>query len=419
MAAQAHRAVPALRLYDTRRAGVFEVVPLGDGPIGLYVCGITPYDTTHVGHAFTYVAFDVLRRYLEYGGHHVRYVQNVTDVDDDMLRHARERGEDYLDLGRRQADRFLADMATLNWRPPDVYPRATEHVPQVVAMIERLLSAGAAYLAAGGYVYLSVAADPEFGVLSHVAAADRLAMANEHGNLPDLPGKRDSIDPVLWQPSARDEPSWPAPWGAGRPGWHIECSAMSVTHLGPQFEIHGGGLDLAFPHHEVERIQSERATGRAPVVGHWVHTGMVRYDAAKMSKSLGNLVMVRDLLADWTADAIRLALVSRHYRAELEWTERLLVEADARARRWAAAAATAGQTDAAAGPGGAQGPVADLRAAAVAALADDLDTPRTVDALDRLAEVAGGPDATVARDAAGVLRDLATGVLGVRLESTS
>ncbi len=252
-----------LRLYDTRRAAVVPFEPLGDGPIGLYVCGITPYDTTHLGHAFTYLVFDVLQRYLAYHGHEVTYVQNLTDVDDDMLRRARELNEDYLALGTRHAERFLADMAALNWRAPAVLPRATEHISQMQAMIERLLANGHAYRS-DGYVYLAAAADPGWGSLSHVPAADQLALANERGNRADLPGKRDPIDPVLWQPSAPDEPAWEGPWGAGRPGWHIECSAMSVTHLGPRFEIHGGGVDLAFPHHESERLQSEGATGRVP-----------------------------------------------------------------------------------------------------------------------------------------------------------
>ena len=291
-----------LRLYDTRRAAVVPLEPLGSGPIGLYVCGITPYDTTHLGHAFTYLVFDVLQRYLAYHGREVTYVQNLTDVDDDILRRARELNEDYLALGTRHADRFLADMTALNWLVPAVLPRATEHIPQMQAMIERLLANGRAYRA-DGYVYLAAAADPSWGSLSHVPVAEQLALANERGNRADLPGKRDPIDPVLWQPSAPDEPAWDSPWGPGRPGWHIECSAMSVTHLGPRFEIHGGGVDLAFPHHESERLQSEGATGRSPVVGHWMHTGMVHYDDAKMSKSLGNLVMVRDLLRDWSADA--------------------------------------------------------------------------------------------------------------------
>ncbi|MGH2463197.1 MAG: cysteine--tRNA ligase [Candidatus Limnocylindria bacterium] len=411
-----------LRLFDTRRAGIFPLEPIGDRPIGLYVCGVTPYDTTHLGHAFTYLAFDVLIRYLESLGHRVRYVQNLTDVDDDMLRRARERGEDYLEMGRRHTDRFLADMAALSWRAPDVYPRATEHVPHMVAMIERLLAARVAYRTAG-YVYLSVAADPAFGSLAHVAPADRLPLANERGNDPDLPGKRDPLDPVLWQPSLPDEPAWPSPWGDGRPGWHIECSAMSVTHLGPQFDIHGGGRDLAFPHHEAERTQSEGATGIQPVVGHWVHTGMVHYANEKMSKSVGNLVMVGDLLDRWPPDVVRLALLRHHYRADLAWTDALAADAEPVVGRWTKAIAAAAATpDRSSGERSAEirEGVAALRERALRALDDDLDTPRVVATLDQLAELALTMNVAGADQAAAgaVLRDLATGILGLRLAAT-
>ncbi len=204
-------------------------------------------------------------------------------------------------------------------------------------MIERLQAAGLAYRG-DGHVYLSVAADPGWGSLSHVPRRDQLALANERGNRPELPGKRDPLDPVLWQRSLPDEPAWPSPWGEGRPGWHIECSAMSVTHLGTSFEIHGGGRDLAFPHHEAERVQSEGATGVRPVVHHWVHTGMVHYEQEKMSKSLGNLVMVRDLLGQWPADVVRLALVDWPYREDLIWTDARLADAAGLVRRWTEAA---------------------------------------------------------------------------------
>jgi L-cysteine:1D-myo-inositol 2-amino-2-deoxy-alpha-D-glucopyranoside ligase len=406
-----------IRLFDTRRAGIHPLEPVGDGPIGLYVCGITPYDTTHLGHAFTYLAFDVLIRYLAYLGHAVHYVQNLTDVDDDTLRRARERGEDFLEMGRRYTDRFLADMGDLNWRPPDAYPRATKHVAEMVAMVERLLASGRAYQS-DGYVYHSVAADPAFGSLAHVAPADRLAFANERGNTPDLPGKRDPLDAVLWQPSLADEPAWPSPWGDGRPGWHIQCSAMSVAHLGPRFAIHGGGQDLAFPHHEFERSQTEGASGVSPVVGHWVHAGMVHYAGAKMSKSVGNLVLVQDLLARWPADAIRLALVRHHYRADLRWTDALAADGKATADRWtrAVAAAPLAMSEPTPLPEAA----AARRDEALAALADNLDTPRMVGVLDRLAEQARSTERhpTDRQAAAWTLRDLATRVLGLRLDAS-
>ncbi len=408
-------AAPALRLFDTRRGGIFPVEPYEDGPIGLYVCGITPYDTTHLGHAFTYLHFDVAHRYLEYAGRDVRYVQNLTDVDDDMLAHARQKGEDYLALGARQTERFLADMAALNWLPPDVHARATEHIPDMVVMIEKLLAAGMAYLG-DGHVYLSVADDPAWGALSHVPRRQQLALANERGNRADLPGKRDPLDPNLWQRSLPDEPAWPSPWGDGRPGWHIECSAMSTAHLGPQFEIHGGGRDLAFPHHEAERIQSEGATGIRPVVGHWVHTGMLHYEDAKMAKSVGNLVMVDDLLDRFPPDAVRLALVSRHYREDLAWTEGLLTEAVALLQRWTAAVrlrsgdGDLGLTDA----------VAWRREEALAAFANDLDTSAAIRKLNAIAGVALGRQPEAARRSAAThLHQLATRILGLRLGAGS
>jgi len=399
-----------LRLYDTRRAAIAPFEPLGSWPIGLYVCGITPYDTTHLGHALTYLVFDVLHRYLAHHGYAVTYVQNLTDVDDDILRRARERAEDYLALGRRHTDRFLADMAALNWLAPDVMPRATEHVPQMQAMIERLLAGGLAYRS-DGYVYLDVRADPDWGSVSHVPAAEQLALAGERGNRADLPGKRDLLDPVLWQPSEPDEPAWESPWGPGRPGWHIECSAMSVTHLGPRFEVHGGGADLAFPHHEAERMQSEGATGQHPVVGHWVHTGMVRYEDEKMSKSLGNLVMVSDLLQAWDPDVIRIALLRHRYREDLVWTEDRLTDARVTVDRWAAVVAAAAavspghETDAVALPP----EVIRLREDALGALDDDLDLPRMMGVLDELA--------AMGTEAAGtVVADLGRTVLGLRLD---
>ena len=411
----AQPAAPVLRLYDTRRGGIFPVES-EDGPIGLYVCGITPYDTTHLGHAFTYLQFDVAHRYLEYAGRDVRYVQNLTDVDDDMLAHAREKGEDYLALGTRQAERFGADMADLNWLPPDVHARATEHLPQMVEMIEKLLAAGMAYQG-DGHVYLSVAGYPGWGELSHVPRRRQLALANERGNRPDLPGKRDPLDPVLWQRSLPDEPSWPSPWGDGRPGWHIECSAMSMAHLGPQFEIHGGGRDLAFPHHEAERIQSEGATGVRPVVRHWVHTGMVHHEREKMSKSIGNLVMVRDLLDRWPADVVRLTLIQPHYRSDLEWTESLPPAALGLVQRWTAAARL---RDRDGRPDTFPDAVNWRREEVLAAFANDLDIHGAVSVLDRIAGLTRGRHDEATRRAAGAcVHDIATHVLGLRLEAAA
>jgi len=334
-----------LRLFDARRAELVPFAPIGPAPVGLYVCGVTPYDTGHLGHAFTYLSFDVLRRYLEFLGHGVFYVQNVTDVDDDMLRRARETGEDYLELGNRHLTTFLTEMAALNWLPPDELPRATEHIPQMLEQVERLVANGHAY-AADGHVYFIVDSCPTYGELSKFSREDMLPLALERGSRPEMPGRRDPLDFVLWQPSLVDEPAWESPWGPGRPGWHIECSAMGIAYLGSHFEIHGGGGDLIYPHHESELAQAEAATGQRPFVEWWMHAGMLRYDGEKMSKSLGNLVLVRDLLRSFSGDAIRLYLVRHHYRSELAYRQADLEAAAVSAARLRMASLAAAQGDA-------------------------------------------------------------------------
>ncbi len=411
-----------LRLHDARRGGLhpFEPVP-GRDRVGMYVCGVTPYDTGHLGHAFTYVSFDVLHRYLEYLGHDVVYVQNLTDVDDDMMRKARETGEDYLALGNRHVTTFLTEMAALNWLPPDHYPRATEHIPQMLETIGRLVDAGLAY-AAEGHVYFSVDAWPRYGEVSHLSRDEMLPIANERGNVPGMPGKRDPLDFVLWQPSLPDEPAWDSPWGAGRPGWHIECSAMATAYLGSRFEIHGGGADLLFPHHESELAQSEGAGAERPWVSFWTHAGMLRYEGEKMSKSLGNLVLVRDLLRTYPGDAIRHYLVSRHYRAEVTFHENdLAASADAAARLRHAtqrAEELSPAEPACADASELRAPVRELRARFLAAMDDDLDTPRAMPALDALAELAlTAEDDGLAAEAGWMVRELGARILGLRLAS--
>ena len=410
-----------LRLYDARGGVPQPFVPVGDGPVGLYVCGVTPYDTGHLGHAFTYVAFDVLHRYLEYLGHDVRYVQNLTDVDDDMLRKARETGEDYLALGNRHVTTFLTEMAALNWLPPDHYPRATQHIAPMLEMIGRLVDAGIAYAAAGN-VYFSIDAWPRYGELSKLSRAGMLPVANERGNVPDMPGKRDPLDFVLWQRSLPDEPAWPSPWGPGRPGWHIECSAMSTAYLGTRFEIHGGGADLLFPHHESELAQTEGATGISPWVAHWTHAGMLRYEGEKMSKSLGNLVLVRDLLQSYPGDAIRHLLVSYHYRSEVDFRAADLERSTDRAallRRACLRAETLAPADPALADAARVAPaIADARARFLAAMDDDLDTPRALPVLEELAEMAlTAEDDRLAAQAGWMVRELGARILGLRLAS--
>jgi len=408
-----------LQLFDVRRGALVPFAPLGAGSVGLYVCGVTPYDTGHLGHAFTYVSFDVLHRYLAYLGHEVVYVQNLTDVDDDLLRRARELGEDYLALGNRHVTTFLTEMASLNWLPPDHFPRATQHIDQMQDLIARLLARGYAY-AADGHVYFDVGAWPSYGELSGLPRDAMLPIANERGNLPEMPGKRDPLDFVLWQPSLADEPSWPSPWGPGRPGWHIECSAMSMAYLGTRFEVHGGGGDLVFPHHESEIAQSEGATGARPFVSWWMHAGMLRYQGEKMSKSLGNLVLVRDLLRSYPGDAIRHYLVAHHYREELDFVESDLEISLVQAARLRRACQIAEEHEplapARADPATLQPVVAGHRARFLAAMDDDLDTPAALPELHALAAVAlDATDPALAAQAGWMVRELGARILGLRL----
>ena len=301
-----------MKLYNALSREIETFLPRADG-VTVYVCGVTPYDTTHLGHAFTYAAFDVLIRYLEFQGQSVRYAQNVTDIDDDILRKANEVGDNWRSLGDRWTAHFIRDMQALNVRPPDYFPRATDVIPGIVGAVERLLDAGVAY-EAGGNVYFHVDDWPEFGAMSGLPRDEMLTVANERGNHPDDPHKRDPLDFVLWQAQTPGEPAWDSPWGPGRPGWHIECSTMSEQFLGGTLDFHGGGADLLFPHHECEIAQAEAATGRRPFVRFWMHTAMVRHEGEKMSKSLGNLVMVRDLLQTWSPDGLRLYMANHHYR---------------------------------------------------------------------------------------------------------
>ena len=302
-----------------------------DNHVGIYVCGVTPYDTTHAGHAYTFLTFDILVRYFRFLGHKVTYVQNVTDIDDDILRKSKELGIAWDELGRQETDKYLADMRALNALPFDHYLRATDTVAEMVDLTSRLIESGNAYQSAGS-VYFSVASDPEFGKLSRIPSSEMLAVANERGNVPDGPNKRDPLDFVLWQAAKPGEPSWQSPWGLGRPGWHVECSAMAMKVLGPTVDIHGGGADLIFPHHECEIAQSENATGVRPFSRYWMHVGMVEYQGEKMSKSLGNLVIASNVLERNSVDAFRMYLFSHHYRSQWEYMDEEIDEWETLAR---------------------------------------------------------------------------------------
>jgi len=304
-----------MRLYDTAQQAVVDL-ELNDH-VQMYVCGITPYDSTHLGHAATYLTYDLIVRRLEDLGHTVEMVRNVTDVDDSILPKARELGVDFLQLAEQEMERFSQDMAALNTRPADYEPRATESIHGIIELIQQLQDGGHTYLTEGT-TYFDVTTFPAFGKLSNLSEQEMVALAAERGGNPEDPKQRNPLDFVLWQPSAEDEPRWDSPFGVGRPGWHIECSAMSMNALGSTIDIHGGGGDLIFPHHECEIAQSEAVNG-PPFSRYWIHAALVAYQGAKMSKSLGNLVFVSDLRQEIDPRAIRLALMAHHYRSEFEW----------------------------------------------------------------------------------------------------
>ena len=357
-----------MRLYDTARRGVFE---LDAGPlVTLYSCGITPYDSAHLGHAFVYLTFDILKRRLNDAGHEARCVRNVTDVDDDLLRKARELGVHYLDLAAQEMSKFDRDMSLLNLQPVFAEPRATGAIPEILTLIAETFDRGCAY-EVDGYVYFEVAKFPRFGQVSHESRDAMLALAAQHGGRPDDPRKRDPLDFVLWLPSLDDEPAWDSRWGAGRPGWHIECSALALRELGVTLDVHGGGRDLAFPHHECEAAQSETVTG-APFVRFWLHVGLVGYEGTKMSKSLGNLVFVSDLATQSEPMAVRVSLLAQHYRSDWEWRGDELAKAQSRLSTWRSSAGSVRSNEV----------IADVRAA----LDDDLDTPRALELIDVAAQ---------------------------------
>ena len=352
-----------MRLYDTARRDVVEFAP---GPeVLMYTCGITPYDATHLGHAFTFISYDVLMRRLIDKGHTVKCVRNVTDVDDPLFAKARELGVHYLDLAAGEEARFDADMKALNALEVYSTPRASSAIYDIRGFIGMVIDRGFAY-ESGGSVYFDVSKFPQFGSISHYDSETMIAFAKERGGNVEDPNKRNPLDFVLWHPSLPDEPAWDTLWGPGRPGWHIECSALALRELGTTIDLHGGGSDLIFPHHECERAQSEAATG-VPFARHWMHVAMVYMDGHKMSKSRGNLVFVDKLRTQHDPRAIRLGLIEHHYRAEWEWDDGLMARNERRLAAWRdAASASDGSL------------LAEVRAA----LDDDLDTPRAVALID-------------------------------------
>ncbi len=315
---------PSLKLFNTLTQRKESLDTLRPGEVRLYVCGPTVYSYVHLGNARTFTAFDVVVRYLRYRGYHVTYVRNITDVDDRIIQAAQLSGEDPQALADGFVQAFDEDMRGLGLLEPDFAPRVTDNMPEILALVQRLLDVGAAY-AAGGDVFFAVSKWPGYAKLSHrnieeLRAGERV-VAGEH--------KRDPLDFALWKAEKPGEPAWDAPWGRGRPGWHIECSAMAVKFLGQPFDIHGGGLDLIFPHHDNEIAQSE-AAGKTALAGYWMHTGFLKLENVKMSKSLGNVVKLRAALAQVDAEALRLFFLSSHYRNELTFSETGLIDAERR-----------------------------------------------------------------------------------------
>jgi cysteinyl-tRNA synthetase len=317
----------ALRLYNTYTRKKEDLAPVTPGKLGMYVCGVTVYDASHIGHARCYVAFDVVLRILRHKGYEVTYVRNFTDVDDKIIKRAAEVGISSHELASRNIDLFHEDMDSLGCLRPDVEPRVTDHMPDIIALVQRIIDHGHAYVAPDGAVYFSIDSFPRYGELSRRNLDEMIAGASERVEAD--PNKRNPLDFVLWKPSKPGEPTWDSPWCAGRPGWHIECSAMSCRHLGEVFDIHGGGKDLVFPHHENERAQSMAATGRK-FASYWMHNGFVNVDEEKMSKSLGNFFTIRDVTRIFHPEAIRMFLLSTHYRSPINYSNRNLEEATGR-----------------------------------------------------------------------------------------
>lgn len=315
-----------MNLYNTLTKNKEKLFTLKDKKISLYVCGITPYATTHLGHTATYVFFDVLVRYLQYKKYKVNYVQNVTDIDNDILREAKKVGQDWQKVGEKWTNRYVADMEALNILPPTHFVKATDSIPAMIQIIKILMQKRFTYEKSGN-VYFEVAKFKNYGTLSKLVRKQMIKISKERGADPADPNKKDPLDFILWQQSKVNEPFWQSPWGRGRPGWHIECSAMIHQYLGDQIDVHGGGSDLIFPHHESEIAQSESFSGKKPFVKYWLHTSMVRYQGEKMSKSLGNLVMISELLKKYSPNAIRFLILSHHYLTPWEFREENLKKA--------------------------------------------------------------------------------------------
>jgi cysteinyl-tRNA synthetase len=408
-----------MKVYNTLSGQKEEFLPQGD-EVKMYVCGVTPYDDSHIGHAMSYIAFDVIRRYLQFRGYRLKYVQNITDIDDKIIDRASKLGIPARELAEKYANSFFADMEALNIGQADIYPRATEEIPKIIEVIQGLVEKGHAYPARGS-VYFRVRSFADYGKLSRRNLESMMAgMRIEVGE-----DKENPMDFTLWKAAKPGEPSWSSPWGNGRPGWHIECSAMSLKYLGDTIDIHGGGQDLIFPHHENEIAQSESFTGKKPFVRYWLHNGLLQLGEEKMSKSLGlgeekmskslgNLITIKEALAKYSADAIRIFVLSSHYRSPLTYSEEALEAAENGVERLMRVIS---RDDATGGKGEALD-AEPYRKQFIEAMDDDFNTAR---ALGRIFELAAVINRAIdsgrnIKEARQLLKQLACDILGLTLK---
>ncbi len=398
-----------MKVFSTLSGKKEDFSPLGD-EVKMYVCGVTPYAEAHIGHAMSYIIFDAIRRYLEFSGYRVKYVQNITDIDDKIINRAENLGITTDELAQKYIDDFFGDMDALNIGRADIYPRATAEIPKIIEVIDGLVDKGYAYPSRGS-VYFRVRQPADYGKLAHRSLESMMAGARiEVGDEKEHP-----MDFVLWKASKPGEPSWDSPWGPGRPGWHIECSAMSLKYLGDTIDIHGGGQDLIFPHHQNEIAQSEGFTGQKPFVKYWLHNGLLKLGDEKMSKSLGKLITIKEALVRYSADAIRIFVLSSHYRSPLTYSEVALAAAEGGVERLVRSVSR----DEPAGSSGSALDADPYRRRFIEAMDDDFNTPQALAALFELARAINqaadsGLDFGRARN---VLLELARKVLGLKLET--
>jgi len=398
-----------MKVFNTLSGQKEEFLPRGD-EVKMYVCGVTPYDDAHIGHAMSYIIFDVIRRYLRYRGYKVRYVQNVTDIDDKIINRANQRGISAAELAQEYTASFDEDMQSLNVASAetDKYPKATDEIPKIIEVIQGLVAKGYAYEAQGS-VYFRVRQAADYGKLANRNIESMMAGAR----IEAVQDKEHPMDFTLWKASKPGEPSWESPWGAGRPGWHIECSAMSLKYLGDTLDIHGGGQDLIFPHHENEIAQSESFTGKKPFARYWLHNGLLQFGEEKMSKSLGNLITIKEALNKYSADAIRIFVLSSHYRSPLTYSEEALAAAERGVERLLRVIARDDTT----GGVGESFDAEPYRKQFIDAMDDDFNTPQALAAIFDLARAVNqaGDSGISFLEAKKVLSELAGDVLGLKL----